>query len=203
MRHHEKGAGMKKIILILICVCLGSGVGLWAFEKGSLALGGSVGYKIDRFDTGSRAVKNSVLTLSPTGGYFVMDNLCLDLNLRYTARWFDTDQSAEPAYGIGIGARYFVKRFYGGLSVDVASTRVTNVTGLPGAFEKYQSWETRKEAKLKAGYMLPLLKNVYADLGVFYRFGLGKYTDSKDSSYNYDNNLKEFGTTIGIAFFVK
>ncbi len=207
-----KGARMNKIKLfglLFMCLVLLAAAPLTAFEKGTKVIGGSFYLgSIKRYD--DIAAQHS-LTINPQGSYFVLDNLCIDLDI--SLGWYmSKDDPTFPRYGIGFGGRYFVKRFYGGFSMFFETQKLNHYELV---FEETPShgdniyvydrvlvgtkWLREQELLFKLGYLFPIVKHIYLDAGVFYRVPLGKIKDSNGISY--DNKLKTIGTKIGLAVY--
>jgi hypothetical protein len=177
---------MKKkllIITLLITVLTFSG---FAFEKGTKSIGGNVGFSSSRYVSGDDFVKT--LSISPMLGYFVMDNLLLEVSPSFRLSWkegFDTG----VGYGLGIGGRYFVKKFYAGFMFDY------NTSGTKGHMGN------SKNISLLAGYLMPIVKNIFLNMGLNYRLGIGNGKTSSGHSYN--NDTKILSARAGINIFFK
>jgi len=91
---------------------------------------------------------------------------------------------------IGVGGSFFINQFY------------VNAAFL---YELYSSKYTSKDddtynqnatyVTLGGGYLLPIIENVFIDLGVSYTRGIGKYS----GDYDGDNNRSELNVGAGIV----
>ena len=157
---------MKKGLLILVSLLFV--VAAFAFDQGTINLGGSAAFESQKANSDADAI--TVFYLNPIVGYFVMDNLSVDMNLNIMSYDGDTD------LGIGIGGRYFYNNFYGGLQLDYMS----------------QAWGSSTVTSMylvpKLGYMMPLAENVFVDLGLKYKMGFGDYGGDGEGS-NEESNL--------------
>ncbi len=167
---------MKKGILILVSLLFV--VAAFAFDQGTINLGGTASFESVKEDSDADAV--TVFTLNPNVGYFIIDNLSADLNLNIMSYDGDTN------LGIGIGGRYFYNNFYGGLEFDYMS----------------QDWGSGTLTSMylmpKAGYMMPLAENVFVDLGLKYQMGFGDY--GGDGSGSNEQSVLHFG--VGLQVFL-
>lgn len=167
---------MKKGILVLVSLLFV--VAAFAFDQGTINLGGSAAFESVKAHKDADAI--TVFYLNPIVGYFVMDNVSADLNLNIMSYDGDTD------LGIGIGGRYFYNNFYGGLQLDYMS----------------QAWGSSTVTSMylvpKLGYMMPLAENVFVDLGLKYKMGFGDYGGDGSGSNEYSQ--VHFG--VGLQVFL-
>lgn len=167
---------MKTGLLVLLSLFVMTG--LFAFEKGTINPGGYLSYTSYKENSDADAV--NTLTIAPQVGYFVIDDLSVDVNLMYSSNDDDT------GLGFGLGGRYFFPLgFYGGLGLMYESS--SNGSDWSGTY-----------LGLKGGYVLPLAEHVYADLGLHYDMGFGKYGGDWDE---VDNEESEFGFLAGLQIF--
>ncbi|MDD3562125.1 MAG: hypothetical protein PHR32_00430 [Candidatus Cloacimonetes bacterium] len=167
---------MKKGILILVSLLFV--VAAFAFDQGTINLGGTVAFESVKANSDADAI--TVFTVNPIVGYFVMDNISADLNLALVSYDGDLD------FGIGIGARYFYNNFYGGLEFDYVS----------------ETWGDDTVSSMylvpKLGYMMPLAENVFVDMGLKYKMGFGDYGGDGSGSNEYSQ--VHFG--VGLQVFL-
>lgn len=191
---------MRKIVLILLAIfAVGA---LSAFNQGTINPGGYVAISSEKSDSDDDATTSIVV--APQIGYFVIDNLSADLMLSLgmaTQSGDGYDYSATDL-GIGLGARYFFLNFYGGLGFNYESYISKN--------ELDKSGTKRKESAMfitpKIGYVLPLASNVYADLGLNYRMGIGKVKGTREvanveTDWDYDNEYSKLQLMAGLQIF--
>lgn len=168
---------MKKGILILFSLLFV--VAAFAFDQGTINLGGTASFESAKANSDADA--ETMFSLSPNVGYFVIDDLSVDLNLSYVN--YDGDSSAM---GIGLGARYFYMNFYGGLQFDYRTVGTDD-------------WDVSSMyITPKIGYMMPLAQNVYVDLGLRYQMGIGDY--GQDGSGSNESSVIHFG--VGLQVFL-
>ena len=110
---------MRKIVLILLAVfAVGA---LSAFNQGTINPGGYVAISSEKSDSDDDATTSIVV--APQIGYFVIDNLAVDLllNVGTASQSSDGYDYSATSLGIGLGARYFFLNFYGGLGFNYES----------------------------------------------------------------------------------
>ena len=131
-------------------------------------------------------------------GYFVIDNLSADVLIKSESDY--NEENSSSALGIGIGGRYFYPiapgKIYGGL--DFLYNTNSWKEGDDGG-----GWNAMY-LDLKAGYVLPIVENVYVNLGLKYQMGLGDY--GGDYYENVPDEYKEneestFGFNLGLQIF--
>jgi hypothetical protein len=174
---------MKKNLIFIVCLSLA--VSVFGFEAGTKGLGGHISLSNYKYNDDYPSV--TTLSFSPEISYFVVDNLCVDLSPRFGVSWM---KGEDPNVGVGIsiGARYFIKNFYGGGAFYYSKS------GQKGY--KYSS----KYLELKLGHLVGIAKNIYLDLGVIYQHGLGKII----SPYSkIDNDESTIEALAGITIFFK
>ncbi|MCP5047777.1 MAG: hypothetical protein GY940_11445, partial [bacterium] len=137
-------------------------------------------------------------SLSPTVTYFVIDNLALVLSPGFSVSWGSEsrfegvllhESPTTTSIGIGVGARYFVKRFYGG--AELFYSRVGN-----------RELKSRSASiTFRLGHLSPIAKNIYIDLGLNYNTGLGDihFSDRPD----IPNDYSRFSAGAGVSWFFK
>ncbi len=196
---------MKKIILfglLFISLVIFAAAAPAAFEKGTKGMGGSFSFSGAKESKGISSIYS--LAVNPVGSYFIADNLCIDLDLSLGLWWIE-DSSKLPSYGIGIGGRYFVKRFYGGFSFFLNGhksyyTRFTDIgPGDPNIPDVGTQWIRQSNLVLKLGHLFPVAKNVFLDAGLSYRIGLGNV--SRSEGFDYENDGRVLSTRVGLAYY--
>ncbi|MCB5278007.1 MAG: hypothetical protein LHW59_00595 [Candidatus Cloacimonetes bacterium] len=171
---------MKKGILVLFSLVLISSV--FAFTTGDMMVGGQVGFSSEKINSDAEATNS--IEIMPQFGYFVMDNVCVDGILSFN-NW-SQDKVSGTDFGIGVGGRYFYNQIYGGLALEYTSSSED--------YDGDKSDHTGMYASLKAGYLYPLTSNVFVDMGVRYKMGLGDYGGDWKGSNEYSN----FGIKAGL-----
>ncbi|MDZ4120901.1 MAG: hypothetical protein U1C33_00675 [Candidatus Cloacimonadaceae bacterium] len=172
---------MRLTLLVILSVFVATG--LFAFEAGTINPGGGFSSSSYKADSDSDALTS--FTLYPSIGLFVIDNLSADFLL--TCLDQKQGSSEYSRMNIGIGGRFYVTKFYGGLGVLYNSWK-------SGSFES-----SRYFFQLSGGYMIPVTEQVHIDLGAKYLLGFGKY--GKDYSH-IDNEGKELQINAGIQVFI-
>ncbi len=94
---------MKKNIFVSTVLLLFTTISYAQTEKNNLILGGNINYSSVK--TGSLSVKNTTLNLSPSVGYFVVDNLAVGVNINYSQEKFAN--ITQNSLSFGPFARYY------------------------------------------------------------------------------------------------
>ena len=194
---------MKKFISTIACLCIMVSIPLSAFDKGTKTIGGTVVFNVSKAFKDSGSYYN--LQITPQIGYFIVDRLCVDLDVRFTRSW-EKGQDAYYSFGIGIGTRYFYKKFYAGAYFNYNGSKsytTFSIDEIDNSIDPITSWMWSKDLTFKVGRLFGISKNIYLDLGVYYNMGIGKIVFNADSSLNVNNEMKSFGTIAGIAIFFK
>ena len=97
---------MKKIIILAICMMLA--VSVFAFEKGTKNIGGTIGF--DSFKESADADAKNTFTFAPHGGYFILDNVEVLGYIQYVNANSDSWQNPKTTMGFGIGGLYHYKK---------------------------------------------------------------------------------------------
>ncbi|HPW39041.1 MAG TPA: outer membrane beta-barrel protein [Candidatus Syntrophosphaera sp.] len=142
--------------------------------------------------------------MPPQIGYFVIDNLAVDLllNVGTASQSSDGYDYSATSLGIGLGARYFFLNFYGGLGFNYES--FSTKEEVSKVEEKYSA--SAMYITPKIGYVLPLASNVYADFGLNYRMGIGKAKGSLEvanveTEWDSDNEYSKLQLMAGLQIF--
>ena len=120
---------MKKLLTIVACMAIAT-TAVFAQQKGEMTIGGNLGFgvKSNGITTTTKIAESSVKThdatpsgsfnITPQFGYFVIDNLQLNVGLSYdmsTSKTYENKdrneyfRKSEHKYTLGIGLNYFVK----------------------------------------------------------------------------------------------
>ena len=191
---------MRKIVLILLAVfAVGA---LSAFNQGTINPGGYVAISSEKSDSDDDATTSIVV--APQIGYFVIDNLAVDLllNVGTASQSSDGYDYSATSLGIGLGARYFFLNFYGGLGFNYES--FSSKDEVSKVEDKYSA--SAMYITPKIGYVLPLASNVYADFGLNYRMGIGKAKRSLEvanveTEWDSDNEYSKLQLMAGLQIF--
>ncbi len=168
---------MKIGLFVLLSIILVTS--LAAFEQGTINAGGSISFESYKWHSDADAT--TTISFAPQVGYFFMDNIAADLLLNYTSISNDGDHSI---FAFGIGGRYFFNQIYGGLGFMMESS--------DNEFK-----QTANYLDIKAGYLHPLVDNVFIDAGLLYRMGVGEYGGDAEG----DNEESLFKINIGLQIF--
>jgi hypothetical protein len=176
---------MKRYFILIALLSLFVVSGLCAFTKGTINPGGSISYSSTKYDANSDTY--TVFSFTPQLGYFFADDLSGDFLINYNSQ-AQGDISLSD-FGVGIGGRYFHNQFYVGLGFMLTSQSFDYGDGTASVSADYLD--------LKAGYLVPVVKNVYVDLGIKYEMGIGSYGGDGSGS----NNETQFGFNAGFQLF--
>lgn len=136
---------MKKITIIAAFMALSLGA-FAQFTKGSLMVGGSVGFSSDSEKTksGSTTTTNGTLTtfsFTPQVGYFVIDNLSLGagINLLSASDKANSGGGKQTASSSSFApfARYYYQKLYGQLAGQFGSAKTSFESGGTTTETKY------------------------------------------------------------------
>lgn len=176
---------MKKALILFVVLLVATSA--FAFEKGTMNLGGTASLSMSKADSDDETT--TAISLRPQFGYFVADNVCIDGIIIFESESYDDDSIS--AFGIGVGGRYFLNRIYGGLDFQYQSMTMDispidmNVTAM--------------YIQPKLGVLLPLSSSVFADLGMRYQMGLGDY--GGDGSGANESSTMAF--SVGLQYFFR
>ncbi len=171
---------MKKGLLILfslLFVC-----SAFAFEAGSMLIGGQAGLGFSKSDSDDDGTTEVVLF--PQIGYFVTPNVCVDGIVKLDI--MGSESMDVTAFGIGAGARYFFNRIYVGADVQYQSANIS----IGGS----DRTETAMFGTIKGGYLFPILPGAYIDTQARYMMGLGDYGGDSSGS----NEQSSFNIMLGL-----
>jgi len=160
---------MKKVIMLLIVFGLFSNLSFAQFNTGSKTAGGSVSWSKNSWDGEDGT---SILTIAPSVGYFVMDNLAVNVILNMLSIEWDGGSDALTAYGAGV--KFYEKNLYGGVSYNSM---------------KWYGEDGSSSLLIEGGYLHGLNENVFLDIGLDYSKGLG------------DNKSSTITVGVGVASF--
>jgi hypothetical protein len=200
---------MKKGLLVLLSVLVVTC--MFAFEQGTINPGGTVSFSSYKHATDPTYKPSSTtnITFAPQIGYFVIENLCADLSLTIGSRSQGksdyNNENSNSHLGIGIGGRYFYNNFYGGLGLKYVSN---SDSWTSSAGVKSDGGYNGTYLDLKAGYLVPIVENVFVDLGLKYNMGFGSYggEDYKNTPDDYKKNNEgdiSFGAGLQVFFPIK
>ena len=170
---------MKNLLLIFVLLCTTVGVTAQT-EAGSVRIGGSsnlsfLNNKVDGFDD-----KFNRLDIDVNGGYFIIDNLSVDLGLGF-GYGKSGDNDAATTFEGEIGVRYYLPvNVFAGASFDF----LTNKQG------DYST--SGSGVNLKVGYSWFVRENIALEPIVGYRIGLTK----KENFTKYNELFIRLGISV-------
>ena len=164
------------LIILVFSLCA---IGAMAqTEKGKFRLGGDINLGFLNTDYSSD-YKTNGFNIYANGGYFIMDNLSLDLGLGYNWAKIDGFDGSSSLRG-EIGARYYLPiNVFLGASFDAATYNNGDNLGTG--------------VNLKAGYAWFIRDNIALEPAIGYRLGLSNKNDG--TKYN------EFGAKLGLSVY--
>ena len=198
---------MKKKLLVSACAFLALSLCAQT-KKGNWVVSGSTTLGFDntstKFKSGNITIsgpKTNKFTITPSAGYFVMDNLSIAVDLEFTSRSTKYEEEnikdTNNAFAILPTATYYftdskVIKPYVGAGIGYAS--ITEK-------EEYRGRTTSDTTnglawKVKGGIAYFLKRNVAADLGISY----SQFSSSDNGITTHVNN---FGIGVGISVFFK
>ena len=160
---------MKKIIALVICLLITTSV--FAFDTGNKIVGGSVSYNSSKANSDVDAT--NTLALESYVGYFLMPNISLDIILQWVSQSapYCTGTSKTNDILIGAGGSYYFGNIYAMAAI------LYNLYSSKCDSKSDDTWnENGMYLGFGAGYMVPLVENVFIDIGANYNMGLGDYS---------------------------
>jgi hypothetical protein len=183
---------MKKIIALVVCLMITTSV--FAFDPGEKLIWGAVDFSSIKEDKDCDPY--SVFNLETMVGYFLMKDISLDVVLSWYNYHYKTDYcKSDVTYNlsdilIGVGGSFFIKNFYVGAHF---------LYELIGEKETYKTDDTANAnamyLEFDGGYLVPLVENVFIDIGASYMMGLGEYGGDAEG----DNTSSEFSVGAGLV----
>ena len=147
---------MKKMLIILTLTALTMSLSFAQFTKETKSAGGTLGWSSHTYD--GDAV-STTLMISPSVGYFVIDNVGVNVGLAMATVTPDGGDGVTST-AFGLGAKYYMNNMYAG-----------------GSYNSYNSGVEGDDAKanllIEAGYLYGLSDNVFLDAGFDYTMGMG------------------------------
>ena len=187
---------MKKIIALVICLLIATSA--FAFDQGTKIVWGEADFSSYKYDKDADPV--SLIELNTLVGYFLMKDISLNIILG----WYNVstksscgDYTYKYSYNdilIGLGGSFFIKNIY------AAAAFMYNLTS-----DKEEVTKSDETTKVNAtyldfgvGYLVPIIENVYLDIGLDYMMGLGEYSGDDGEGDNTESNFS-IGAGIVVA----
>ena len=162
---------MKKMLLILTLTALTMSLSFAQFTKETKSAGGTLGWSSVTND--GEAVSTS-LTIAPSIGYFVIDNVGVNFNLAMVTYTPDGGDGLTST-SFGLGAKYYMNNMYAGGSYNSSKADADA--------------DAMATLLIEAGYLYGLSDNVFLDAGFNYSMGMG------------DNKAGGMSLAVGVATF--
>jgi len=183
---------MKKIIALVVCLLITASV--FAFDTGTKIIGASVSYESYKQYEDIDAV--NTFALDSHVGYFLMPDISLDIIL-----WWQSVSGPNPYITtvtqktndilFGVGGSYYFGNIYGSAAI------LYELYSSKSETKSDETWtENGMFLGFGVGYLLPVVENVFVDIGASYLMGLGKYSGDSEA----DN--KETDLTIGAGLVI-
>jgi len=169
---------MKKILLAVVILTFGASLACAQFAAGTKSLGGTVSY----YKNMTEDAEDSQITVAPSFGYFVMDNVEIYGMLGYTKYTYDSDNDMSMT-GFAAGAKYFINYLYLGAGFDYSKMSDSSDT----------EYDAMTGLIFEGGYLYPITDFFFLDLGLDYYFGMTEMGVDP-------NTYKVKGLTAGFGF---
>ena len=162
---------MKKMLIILTLTALTMSLSFAQFTKETKSAGGTAGWSSITLDGDAVA---TILTIAPSVGYFVIDNVGVNVGLAMVT---ETPEGGDgvTSTSFGLGAKYYMNNMYAGGSYS--SSKADADADAMGAL------------LIEAGYLYGLSDNVFLDAGFDYSMGMG------------DNKAGSMSLGVGVVSF--
>lgn len=160
---------MKKTFIIISVLGIFICSSFAQFNTGTKSVSGTISWSKNTYD-GEDEV--SLLTIAPSIGYFVMDNIAVNGSLNMLTLSYEGE--SESITGFGIGAKYYVNNLYAGASYNSL---------------KYEDEDALNSLLIEGGYLYGINESVFLDVGIDYLMGTG------------DNKLTTITIGVGVATF--
>ena len=147
---------MKKMLIILTLTALTMSLSFAQFTEGTKSAGGTAGWSSITLDGDAVA---TILTIAPSVGYFVIDNVGVNVGLAMVTNTPDGGDGVT-SISFGLGAKYYMNNMYAGGSYNSYNS------GVEGA-------DAMANLLIEAGYLYGLSDNVFLDAGFDYTMGMG------------------------------
>ena len=105
---------MKRMFIIATMVALTIGLSFAQFTKETKSAGGTLGWSSSTYDGDAL---NTMLTIAPEVGYFVIDNVGVNFGLAMVTVTPDGGEG-ETTTTFGLGAKYYMNNMYAGGSYN-------------------------------------------------------------------------------------
>ena len=163
---------------MLLCIAVGV---MAQTEQGKIRIGGSSSLDFINLKHDGADGSTNMFDLNLNGGYFIMDNLSIDVGLGFSMEKYSEANDASTTFTGEIGARYYLPvNVFAGAGFDFMSYKEGESVSGTGV-------------KLKVGYSWFVNDNIAIEPIIGYRIGL---TD-KDKYTKYN----QISAQVGISLF--
>ena len=111
---------MKKLILALSATFIMFAASA-QIEQGTILAGASSAFGVNSYNPSGTGDNTTAVNLNLKGGYFVIENLAVGLNLGYNHYSTGNAKSSNSTFGI-FGRYYFMGKIFAGLGVNAVSS---------------------------------------------------------------------------------
>ena len=163
-------------------------------SKGTITLNGNLYFSSQSYDNSNSS--QSILSLNPQFGYFVIDNLSLNLSFDYKRTSTD---GTNTSYGFGPNIRYYfnMENYFPFLSLGYSFTK--------NIYSENDNELSGNQIILGAGITYMITKNVALETLLSYRFDNQKsHLSFPEIDYNMESDIdsKIIMIGVGINFFI-
>jgi len=182
---------MKKIIALVVCLLITASA--FAFDPGEKLIWGEVGFSSIKEDKDCDPY--SVFNLDTMVGYFLMKDISIDVVLSWNNYHYkETYDKESSTYNysdilIGLGGSFFIKNFY------VGTHFLYELLSEKSEYSKDEESGNAMFLEFDGGYLVPLIENVFIDIGANYVMGIGEYGGDAEG----DNTYSSFNVGAGIV----
>ena len=146
---------MKKLLTIVTLTALTMSLSFAQFTEGTKSAGGTAGWSSITLDGDAVA---TILTIAPSVGYFVIDNVGVNVGLAMVTVTPDGGDGVTST-AFGLGAKYYMNNMYAGGSYNSSKADADA--------------DAMATLLIEAGYLYGLSDNVFLDAGFDYTMGMG------------------------------
>ena len=162
---------MKRMLMILTLTALTMSLSFAQFTEGTKSAGGTAGWSSITNDGDAVA---TILTIAPSVGYFVIDNVGVNVGLAMATVTPDGGDGVTST-AFGLGAKYYMNNMYAGGSYN--------------SMKADADADAMATLLIEAGYLYGLSDNVFLDAGFNYSMGMG------------DNKAGGMSLAVGVVTF--
>ena len=146
----------------------------FTFEHGTSSIGGTV--SLESYRSNINTKPTTIFRIYPQLGYFFNDRICLELLLAYEAVNYSNYDAKSSNLALGFGSKYYIKNFYGGAGIllqSFSNSYAPSTDNMDVDILKFV-------LIFEIGYLIPIIEDVYIDIGIDYFRGLGNYKEESE-----------------------